>query len=42
MQVKLVADATVSPATRTATWINREGRRIFEVRRTATELGHPA
>ncbi|WP_052850536.1 alkaline phosphatase D family protein [Streptomyces avicenniae] len=40
--LKLVADTTVSPATLTATWINREGRRLFEVRRTATELGHPA
>ncbi|GAB3838735.1 alkaline phosphatase D family protein [Kribbella italica] len=40
--LKLVADTTVSPATLTATWINRDGRRIFEVRRTATEMGHPA
>ncbi|GGM90297.1 hypothetical protein GCM10011609_29040 [Lentzea pudingi] len=40
--LKLVADTTVSPATLTATWINREGRRLFEVRRTATDLGHPA
>ncbi|WP_405796110.1 alkaline phosphatase D family protein [Streptomyces sp. NBC_01506] len=38
--LKLVADTTVSPATLTATWINREGTRLFEVRRTATELGH--
>ncbi|MER5863297.1 alkaline phosphatase D family protein [Kitasatospora sp. NPDC002040] len=40
--LKLVADTTVSPATLTATWINRDGKRLFEVRRTATELGHPA
>ncbi|MFT7836887.1 alkaline phosphatase D family protein [Saccharothrix sp. BKS2] len=40
--LKLVADTTVSPATLAATWINREGRRLFEVRRTATDLGHPA
>ncbi|MEE1821325.1 alkaline phosphatase D family protein [Streptomyces sp. BE20] len=40
--LKLVADTTVSPATLTATWINRAGRRLFEVHRTATELGHPA
>ncbi|WP_436497215.1 hypothetical protein [Actinokineospora sp. HUAS TT18] len=39
--LKLVADTTVSPATLTATWTNREGRRIFEVRRTAAEMGHP-
>ncbi|WP_436497584.1 alkaline phosphatase D family protein [Actinokineospora sp. HUAS TT18] len=39
--LKLVADTTVTPATLTATWINRDGRRIFEVRRTATEMGHP-
>ncbi|WBQ04418.1 alkaline phosphatase D family protein [Kribbella sp. CA-293567] len=38
--LKLVADTTVSPATLTATWINREGRRIFEVRRTADAMGH--
>ncbi|MFJ9947613.1 alkaline phosphatase D family protein [Kitasatospora sp. NPDC091207] len=40
--LKLVADTTVSPATLTATWINRDGKRLFEVHRTATELGHPA
>ncbi|MFH8692715.1 alkaline phosphatase D family protein [Streptomyces anulatus] len=40
--LKLVADTTVSDPTLTATWINRDGRRIFEVTRTATELGHPA
>lgn len=40
--LKLVADTTVSPATLTATWINRDGRRLFEVRRTATDFGHPA
>ncbi|WAL71487.1 alkaline phosphatase D family protein [Kitasatospora sp. YST-16] len=40
--LKLVADTTVSPATLTATWIDRDGKRLFEVRRTATELGHPA
>jgi phosphodiesterase/alkaline phosphatase D-like protein len=38
--LKLVADTTVRPATLTATWINREGRRLFEVRRTADEMGH--
>ncbi|MET9558009.1 alkaline phosphatase D family protein [Streptomyces sp. NPDC006645] len=38
--LKLVADTTVSPATLTATWINRDGRRLFEVRRTADDLGH--
>lgn len=38
--LKLVADTTVRPATLTATWINREGRRLFEVVRTATEMGH--
>ncbi|MFJ6661197.1 alkaline phosphatase D family protein [Streptomyces sp. NPDC091377] len=40
--LKLVADTTVSPATLTATWINREGKQIFKVSRTATDLGHPA
>ncbi|MFF7585980.1 alkaline phosphatase D family protein [Kitasatospora purpeofusca] len=40
--LKLVADTTVSPATLTATWINRDGKRLFEVHRTATDLGHPA
>lgn len=39
--LKLVADTTVSPATLTATWITRDGRRLFEVSRTATEMGHP-
>lgn len=38
--LKLVADTTARPATLTATWINREGRRIFEVRRTADEMGY--
>ncbi|GAA3130125.1 alkaline phosphatase D family protein [Kribbella aluminosa] len=38
--LKLVADTTVTPATLTATWINRDGRRIFEVRRTAAEMGY--
>ncbi|GAA1293433.1 alkaline phosphatase D family protein [Saccharothrix xinjiangensis] len=38
--LKLVADTTVSPATLTATWITRDGRRLFEVRRTAADLGH--
>lgn len=40
--LKLVADTTASPATLTATWINRDGKRLFEVSRTATDLGHPA
>ncbi|MBT2896032.1 alkaline phosphatase family protein [Streptomyces sp. McG3] len=40
--LKLVADTTVSDPTLTATWINRAGRRLFEVTRTATELGHRA
>ncbi|MFE4633479.1 alkaline phosphatase D family protein [Streptomyces sp. NPDC056773] len=40
--LKLVADTTVSNPTLTATWINRAGRRLFEVTRTAAELGHPA
>ncbi|WP_405851259.1 alkaline phosphatase family protein [Streptomyces sp. NBC_00090] len=39
--LKLVADTTVAIPTLTATWINRDGRRLFEVRRTAAELGHP-
>ncbi|MFC7615163.1 alkaline phosphatase D family protein [Actinokineospora soli] len=39
--LKLVADTTVSPATLTATWITRDGRRLFEVRRTAAQMGHP-
>ncbi|MFD5766317.1 alkaline phosphatase D family protein [Streptomyces sp. NPDC127049] len=38
--LKLVADTTVSDPTLTATWINRDGRRLFEVRRTASEMGH--
>ncbi|WP_433259653.1 alkaline phosphatase D family protein (plasmid) [Streptosporangium sp. CA-135522] len=38
--LKLVADTTVTPATLTATWINREGRRLFEVRRTATDMDY--
>ncbi len=37
---RLVADTTVQPATLTATWINRAGERVFEVRRTADEMGH--
>lgn len=39
--LKLVADTTVTPATLTATWINRDGTRIFEVHRTADDIGHP-
>ena len=38
---RIEADTTVSPATLKATWINRSGRRIFEVNTTSTELGHP-
>ncbi|MEU9339123.1 alkaline phosphatase D family protein [Streptomyces sp. NPDC048290] len=38
--LKLVADTTVSDPTLTATWINRDGRRIFEVARTASGMGH--
>ncbi|MFD4370708.1 alkaline phosphatase D family protein [Streptomyces sp. NPDC058486] len=38
--LKLVADTTVSDPTLTATWINRDGRRLFEVRRKASEMGH--
>lgn len=38
--LKLVADTTVSPATLTATWVTRDGRRLFEVNRTAAQLGH--
>ncbi|WP_217710454.1 alkaline phosphatase [Streptomyces sp. NA04227] len=40
--LKLVADTTVPDPTLTATWINRDGTRFFEVRRTATQMGHPA
>ncbi|MER8037356.1 alkaline phosphatase D family protein [Streptomyces hydrogenans] len=40
--LKLVADTTPSIPTLTATWINRDGRRLFEVRRTAAEMGHNA
>lgn len=40
--LKLVADTTVAPATLTVTWINRRGRRLFEVHRTATDFGHRA
>ncbi|MFE5794255.1 alkaline phosphatase D family protein [Streptomyces sp. NPDC056503] len=39
--LKLVADTTGATPTLTATWINRDGRRLFEVRRTAAEMGHP-
>ncbi|MER5307710.1 alkaline phosphatase D family protein [Streptomyces sp. NPDC002773] len=38
--LKLVADTTVSNPTLTATWINRDGRKLFEVHRTASEMGH--
>ncbi|WP_020390478.1 alkaline phosphatase D family protein [Kribbella catacumbae] len=38
--LKLVADTTVKPATLTATWINSAGKRIFEVHRTSTDMGH--
>lgn len=36
--LKLTADTTVTPATLTATWINRDGRRIFEVTTDADRL----
>ncbi|MEU3605497.1 alkaline phosphatase D family protein [Streptomyces sp. NPDC035033] len=38
--LKLVADTEAETPTLTATWINRDGRRLFEVRRTAAEMGH--
>ncbi|WP_327170560.1 alkaline phosphatase D family protein [Streptomyces sp. NBC_01336] len=38
--LKLVADTTLDMPTLTATWINRDGERLFEVTRTAGELGH--
>lgn len=38
--LKLVADTTGDMPTLTATWINRDGRRLFEVRRTAADMGH--
>ncbi|MGW2539807.1 alkaline phosphatase D family protein [Kitasatospora sp. NPDC001574] len=40
--LKLVADSTVSPATLTATWINRDGVEIHSQTRTETELTAPA
>ncbi|WP_455359546.1 alkaline phosphatase D family protein [Streptomyces sp. SYSU K21746] len=40
--LKLVADTTVSSPTLTASWINRAGRRLFEVSRTAADMGHGA
>ncbi|WP_299538821.1 alkaline phosphatase [uncultured Streptomyces sp.] len=40
--LKLVADTTLSMPTLTATWINRDGERLFEVTRTAHDLGHTA
>ena len=36
--LKLVADTTVQPATLTATWINRDGKRIFQVQTNVDEL----
>ena len=36
--LRLVADTTRDPATLVATWINREGRKIFEVRLTEEDL----
>ncbi|WP_285566487.1 alkaline phosphatase D family protein [Streptomyces sp. RTGN2] len=38
--LKLVADTTLDMPTLTATWINRDAERLFEVTRTAAELGH--
>lgn len=38
--LKLVADTTVAQPTLTATWINRAGDRLFEVHRTADQMGH--
>ncbi|CAN3977641.1 alkaline phosphatase D family protein [Kitasatospora purpeofusca] len=40
--LKLVADTTVTPARLTATWINRDGQKVFEVDRRATDFGYPA
>ena len=40
--LRLVADTTVDPATLTATWINRDGKRIFEVETDARKLAPPA
>ncbi|MFE7777142.1 alkaline phosphatase D family protein [Streptomyces sp. NPDC057445] len=40
--LKLVADTTLDMPTLTATWINRAGKHLFEVTRTAAELGHTA
>jgi phosphodiesterase/alkaline phosphatase D-like protein len=36
--LKLVADTTVRPATLSATWINRDGKRIFQVETNSDEL----
>ena len=36
--LRLVADTTRDPATLVATWINRDGRKIFEVRLTEKDL----
>lgn len=36
--LKLALDSTVEPATMTATWINRDGERIFEVATDAAQL----
>ena len=36
--LKIQADTTVEPATLTATWINRDGKRIFEVKTDITKL----
>ena len=36
--MKLVADTTAKPATLTATWINKDGKEIFDVRTDARVL----
>ena len=40
--LKLVADTTVQPATLSATWINRDGKRIFQVETNSDELAAAA
>ena len=38
--LKMVADTTKKDPSLTSTWINRAGRRIFEVDLLASRLGH--
>ncbi|WP_052594788.1 alkaline phosphatase D family protein [Luteipulveratus mongoliensis] len=38
--LRLEADTTVRPATLRATWINRDGKRLFEVKTDSKALGH--